>query len=57
MSKENLEVYYDDGEHEGKSKVYYIDPNRDRFLIVDYRGCFVWVNTNDCEIVEENNND
>ena len=57
MSKENLEVYYDDGEHEGKSKVYYIDPNRDRFLIVDYRGCFIWISTNDCEIVEENNND
>lgn len=53
MSKENLEVYYDDGEYEGKSKVYYIDPNRDRFLIVDYHGYFRWVSTNDCEIAEE----
>lgn len=53
MSKEILEIYYDDGEHEGKSKVYYIDPHRDRFLIVDYRGYFKWVDTNDCQIDEE----
>lgn len=57
MIKENLEVYYDDGEHEGKSKVYYIDPNRDRFLIVNYHGYFRWVSTNDCAILEENDND
>lgn len=50
----NLKVYWDD--EYGctyESKVYCIDSVRDRFLVVDRKGHFVWVSTDDCELMEE----
>ena len=51
INLEDLTVYYygEYGETES-SKVYYVDPNRDRFLVVDTNGHFEWVNTCDCRL-------
>lgn len=40
-----------------RSKVYYIDSTRDRFLVVVDNGDFYWADTSDCKIVKENEND
>lgn len=48
-----FEVYYDDGEDEGKSKVYAIDIINYQFLIVTRTGNFKWVFTECCKTVEE----
>lgn len=48
-----FEVYYNDGDYEGKSKVYAIDTISHQFLIVTKSGYFKWVPTKYCEIVEE----
>lgn len=58
----NFEVYYEVGlpgdcDYCGTSKVYAIDTTRDRFLIVNACGEFLWVDTKDCTIVEEEKND
>lgn len=53
----NFEVYYEWGSYCGTSKVYAIDTTRDRFLVVNAHGEFLWVDTKDCTIVEENEND
>ena len=34
-------------------KVYYVDSNRDRFLVVKYNGYFIWVDTKDCKLKED----
>lgn len=44
----DFEVYYDDGEYCGTSKVYAIDTTRDRFLVVNAHSEFIWVDTKDC---------
>lgn len=46
----NFEVHYNDGKYFGASKVYAIDTVRDRFLVVNARGIFQWVNTENCVI-------
>lgn len=43
-----FKIYYDDGDYCCTSKVYAIDTVRDRFLIVNSYGKFIWVNTKDC---------
>lgn len=48
----NFKIYYDDGDDYGISKVYAIDTVRDRFLIVNAHGNFLWVDTKDCTIKE-----
>jgi len=50
----NFKVYYDDGDYSGISEVYAIDTNRDRFLVCKSSGKFLWVNTGDCILEEEN---
>ncbi len=56
---ENVEVYYQGEHYFGtlRSKVYYVDPNRDRFLITDNEGYFIWVKTEDCKIWKGKEND
>lgn len=49
----NFEVYYDNGDYHGSSKVYAIDTNGDRFLVINVYGDFLWVNTKDCIIKKE----
>lgn len=46
----DFEVYCDNDDYTGTSKVYAIDPTRDRFLIVNACGEFLWVDTKDCMI-------
>lgn len=53
----NFEVCYDDGNYFGTSKVYAIDTVRDRFLVVNAHGDFLWANTEDCIIKKEDKND
>lgn len=58
----NFEVYYEVGlpgdcDYCGTSKLYAIDITRYRFLIVNMYGEFIWVDTKDCTIVEEKNDD
>lgn len=53
----NFEVNYYDGNYFGASKVYAIDTVRDRFLVVNARGKFIWVNTESCIIKKEKKND
>jgi hypothetical protein len=48
---ENFEVIYDGDYYDIRSKVYAIDPIKDRFLIVK-DGRFKWVFTVDCSVVE-----
>lgn len=52
----DFKVYYDDGDYCGVSKVYIIDTNRDRFLVTTSSGKFLWVDTRDC-LVEEDDDD
>ena len=52
----NQELYvywYDMYGDEHKSKVYDIDANRDRFLVVSEDKFFKWVDTDYCKIVTE----
>lgn len=49
----DFKVYYDDGDYCGTSKVYAIDNNRDRFLIVNVHDKFIWVDTRDCTLEKE----
>lgn len=44
----NFEVYYDNCEYEGKSKVYAIDTLNHQFLIVTRTGDFKWIFTEYC---------
>lgn len=44
--------WYDDYGCSNDSKVYFVDPVRDRFLVVTDRKTFYWVSTEDCEILE-----
>lgn len=53
----NFEVNYYDGNYFGASKVYAIDTVRDRFLVVNARGKFIWVNTESCIIKKEEKKD
>lgn len=46
----NFEVFCDNDDFHGTSKVYAIDTTRDRFLIVNACGEFLWVDTKDCMI-------
>ena len=46
--KELMVYWYDLYDDEHSSKVYYIDANRDRFLIVDDNGNFRWIDTDAC---------
>lgn len=46
----NFEVFCDNDDFNGTSKVYAIDTTRDRFLIVNACGEFLWVDTKDCMI-------
>lgn len=54
---ENIEVYYEGEYCIFRSKVYYVDPNRDRFLLKDDEGYFIWVRTDYCKIWEGGNTD
>ena len=51
--KELMVYWYDLYDDEHSSKVYYIDTNRDRFLIVDDDGNFRWIDTDDCKLLEK----
>ena len=54
VMNENQELYvywYDMYGDEHKSKVYAIDANRDRFLVVSEDEFFKWVDTDYCKIV------
>lgn len=51
--KELMVYWYDEYDDEHRSKVYHIDANRDRFLIVDDNGNFRWVDTDDCKLLKE----
>ena len=57
MFKEYFEVYYDGEFGTERVKVYYIDPIRDRFLVADDEGYFMWVNTKDCMLKNKDDND
>lgn len=52
---DNLAVYFDDGNHCGKSRVYAIDCVKDRLLVVFLNdtyyldGKFLWVDISDCK--------
>lgn len=48
-------VWFDEYYYEHLSRVYYIDSARDRFLVVNDAGKFVWVKTEDCKL--EDNED
>lgn len=50
----DFEVYYDDGDCCGTSKVYAIDTVRDRFLVVTHNDKFLWVDTRDCSLEDSN---
>ena len=50
---ENIEVYYYGEYYQEHSKIYYVDPNRDRFLVIDSDRYFKWVNTEDCRSTKE----
>ena len=50
----DFDVFWDDEYGNSTiSKVYYIDATGDRFLVTTANGRFKWVSTDDCEIVEE----
>lgn len=49
----DFKVYYDNEDYCGTSKVYAIDTNRDRFLVATAYGKFLWVDTRDCTLEEE----
>lgn len=51
--KELYVYWYNIYDDEHKSKVYDIDANRDRFLVVDDDGNFKWVDTDDCKLLEK----
>lgn len=51
--KELMVYWYDEYDDEHPSKVYYIDANRDRFLVVNEDGFFKWVDTDDCKLLEK----
>ena len=54
----NFEVYYDDGDYSGNSKVYAIDTTRYLFLVCNsYNGRFLWVNISDCILEKESKDD
>ena len=57
MIKKYFEVYYDGEFGTALVKVYYIDPIRDRFLVVNDKGYFMWVYTKDCIIKKDDNDD
>ena len=60
---DNFVVYFDDGTHCGKSRVYAIDCVRDRFLVAYFNGYpnssslfvpygkFLWVDILDCKLI------
>lgn len=49
--------WYDDYGCSHDSKVYFVDPARDRFLVVTDRKTFRWVSTSDCELLKGENNE
>ena len=55
MFKEYFEVYYDGEFGTKRVKVYYIDLIRDRFLVADDEGYFMWVSTKDCMLKKDDN--
>ncbi len=55
MIKEYFEVYYDGDFCMERVKVYYIDPIKDRFLVVTNEGDFMWVYTKDCILKKDDN--
>ena len=46
--------WYDDYDYPHISKVYFVDSTRDRFLVIKENGCFCWVNTWGCKLVNKN---
>lgn len=46
-------TWYDEYDIGHISKVYAVDTTRDRFLVVDSHGYFIWVDTNLCKIEED----
>lgn len=44
--------WYDDYGCSNDSKVYFVDPVRDRFLVTTDSKTFHWVSTDDCELLE-----
>lgn len=42
--------WFDEHGNEHPSEVYYIDANRDRFLVTNDKGYFKWVDTKDCKV-------
>lgn len=48
--KTNFKVIWDGDYYNIYSKVYAVDMNRDRFLIVDDHGWFKWVPTDECRL-------
>ena len=43
-------VYFDNGDDCGRSKIYCVDPVRERFLVLRWDGKFLWVSISDCEV-------
>lgn len=48
-----LVVWYDDYGVPHNSPIYFVDSVRDRFLVANEDKKFLWVPTDDCEIIEE----
>lgn len=54
---DNLAVYFDDGNHRWKSRVYGIDCVKDRFLVVFFSDIyclnvkFLWIDISDCKLI------
>jgi len=46
-------LWYDDPGCSHESPVYFVDPTRDRFLVVDEDKNFHWVDTDMCELLKE----
>lgn len=44
--------WYDDYGNSHNSPVYFVDPVRDRFLVVTESKKFCWVSTSDCELLK-----
>lgn len=48
-------VWFDDYDCPQVSKVYFVDSMRDRFLVVNDAGNFIWVKTEDCKLEDSEN--
>ena len=51
IKNEKLMIHwFDEYGNDHPSEVYYIDANRDRFLVTNDKGYFKWVDTKDCQV-------